>query len=105
MKQPKALSALFLTEMWERFGFYVTQSLLVLYLTGALHFADQSAFVILGEFTALAYIAPLLGGIFADRILGPRYAVLLGTISLGMGYLILGIYGHKLLVILMFELK
>lgn len=97
MKQPKALTPLFLTEMWERFGFYVTQSLLILYLTTFLNFSDASAFILLGEFTALVYIAPLAGGFFADRILGPRYAILLGTIFLGLGYLLLGVYGHQLL--------
>lgn len=97
MKQPRALKPLFLTEMWERFGFYVTQSLLVLYLTQSLNFSDSNAFVLLGEFTALVYIAPLVGGFFADRILGPRYAILLGAVLLGLGYLLLGIYGHHLL--------
>ncbi len=31
--QPPALPILFLTEMWERFGFYIVQGLLVLYMT------------------------------------------------------------------------
>ena len=31
-RHPKALPFLFLTEMWERFGFYVIQGLLVLYI-------------------------------------------------------------------------
>lgn len=95
--QPKALKPLFLTEMWERFGFYVTQSLLILYLTNYLNFSDPRAFVLLGEFTALVYIAPLLGGLFADRVLGPRYAILLGAVCLGLGYLLLGLYGKTLL--------
>jgi POT family proton-dependent oligopeptide transporter len=97
MKQPRALTPLFLTEMWERFGFYVTQSLLILYLTSHLHFSDANSFMLLGEFTALVYIAPLAGGFFADRVLGPRYAVLWGTICLGIGYLLLGVYGQQLL--------
>jgi POT family proton-dependent oligopeptide transporter len=97
MRQPRALTPLYLTEMWERFGFYVTQSLLILYLTSYLHFPDANAFILLGEFTALLYIAPLAGGFLADRVLGPRYAILLGTICFGIGYLLLGVYGSKLL--------
>lgn len=44
MRQPRALTPLFFTEMWERFGFYVTQSLLILYLTSALNFSDSRAY-------------------------------------------------------------
>ncbi|ATN73975.1 peptide MFS transporter [Coxiella burnetii] len=97
MKQPRALTPLFLTEMWERFGFYVTQSLLILYITSVLNFSDSRAYMILGEFTALVYIAPLAGGFFADRVLGPRYAIFLGAIFLGLGYFFLGFAGQKLL--------
>ncbi len=97
MKQPRALTPLFLTEMWERFGFYVTQSLLILYITNVLNFSDSRAYMILGEFTALVYIAPLAGGFFADRVLGPRYAIFLGAIFLGLGYFFLGFAGQKLL--------
>lgn len=97
MKQPRALTHLFLTEMWERFGFYITQSLLILYLTSALNFSDSKAYMILGEFTALVYIAPLAGGYLADRVFGARYAILVGAIFLGIGYFLLGIAGQKLL--------
>ena len=97
MRQPRALISLFLTEMWERFGFYVAQSLLILYLTSALHFPDSRAYMILGEFTALVYIAPLAGGFFSDRILGPRYSILVGTVFLGIGYFLLGFVGHRFL--------
>lgn len=71
MKQPRALTPLFLTEMWERFGFYVTQSLLILYITSVLNFSDSRAYMILGEFTALVYIAPLAGGFLPTESWGP----------------------------------
>lgn len=97
MEQPRALTPLFLTEMWERFGFYITQSLLIFYLTKALNFADSRAYMILGEFTALVYIAPFAGVYLADRVFGARYAILVGATFLGIGYFLLGIAGHKLL--------
>ena len=97
MKQPRALTPLFLTETWERFGFYTTQSLLILYLTSILNFSDFCAYTMLGEFTALIYITPLVGGFFADRIFGSRYSILLGIILLGLGYFSLSFSGHNII--------
>ena len=51
---PKVLPFLFLTEMWERFGFYLVQGLLVLYLTQFYGFSDDSSFAISGVFVGLS---------------------------------------------------
>jgi len=91
MKQPKALKVFFLTEMWERFGFYVNQAMLVLYLTQALSFSDERSYAILGQFTALAYIMPIIGGWACDRFLGNRMAVLSGGLLLCIGYALLSL--------------
>lgn len=85
-RHPKALPFLFLTEMWERFGFYVVQGLLILYMTKAYGFSDNKSYTILGSFSALVYIAPMIGGLIADRILGFKQAVLWGAIILSLGY-------------------
>jgi POT family proton-dependent oligopeptide transporter len=61
-RHPKALPFLFLTEMWERFGFYVVQGMLVLYFTQSYGFSDDKSYTILGVFSALAYISPMIGG-------------------------------------------
>lgn len=95
--QPKVLSYFFLTEVWERFGFYTIQTLLVLYMVHALNFTDDRTYVIIGEFTALAYISPLLGGYLADRVLGYRFSILLGGILLCAGYACLGFFPKALL--------
>lgn len=94
MRQPRALTPLFLTEMWERFGFYVVQSLLIIYLTSYLNFSDTKSYLVLGEYTALVYLTPIAGGFFADRVLGPRYAILIGAVLLGIGYSLLAINLH-----------
>lgn len=99
MKQPRALAPLFLTEMWERFGFYVIQSMLVIYMSEQLSFSDTKSYAILGGFTALVYISPLLGGFIADKILGFRYSILIGAMLLSAGYLSLAIYGEQLLLL------
>jgi POT family proton-dependent oligopeptide transporter len=86
MQQPKALTPLFLTELWERFGLYIIEGLMVLFLTQALHYTDQSAYTLFGEFSALLYMTPLIGGWVAGRVIGYRYAVMLGAVLLFIGY-------------------
>lgn len=92
-KQPKALPFFFLTEMWERFGFYVLEGLLVLYLTNAFGYSDDKSYAILGAFAAYVYISPVIGGYLADRVLGFRKAVMFGGVLLCLGYLVIGLFG------------
>jgi len=99
MKQPKALPFLFLTEMWERYGFYIIEGLLIFYLLQSPGVTDKQAYAILGEFTALAYISPIIGGYLADRILGFRTAVIIGAVLLCAGYILLATTVHSLLFI------
>jgi len=93
VKQPKCLKYLFLSELWERFGFYILQGLLVLYLSHAMGLSDSKSFNIFGAFLALVYITPVLGGYIADKIIGFRYAVISGGLFLSLGYSLLGFAG------------
>lgn len=88
---PKALPFLFLTEMWERFGFYVVQGLLILYLTEYFGYTDNDGYVILGVFSALVYISPFLGGLLADKFLGFETAIIWGGLFLIAGYTVLAL--------------
>ena len=92
-RHPKALPFLFLTEMWERFGFYVVQGMLVLYMTKSFGFSDDKSYTILGVFSALAYTAPMIGGMIADRLIGFKLAIVWGGIFLSMGYTFLALSG------------
>lgn len=85
-RHPKALPFLFLTEMWERFGFYIVQGMLVLYMTKSYGFSDNQSYTVAGMFTSLAYIAPMIGGLIADRLLGFKLSIILGGIFLCLGY-------------------
>ena len=85
-RQPRALSTLFFTEMWERFSYYGMRALLVLYLVHALGYAREDALELYATYTALVYITPILGGYIADRYLGPRKAILVGGIAMAMGH-------------------
>lgn len=83
---PKALPFLFLTEMWERFGFYVAQGLLVLYMTKFYGFDDNTSDTISGVFMGLVYISPFIGGLLADRVIGFKTAIIWGGLFLILGY-------------------
>lgn len=88
---PKALPFLFLTEMWERFGFYVAQGLLVLYMTQYYGFSDDTSYTISGIFAGLVYISPFIGGFLADRLLGFKIAIIWGGLFLTIGYALLSL--------------
>ncbi len=88
---PKGLYVLFMAEMWERFCYYGMRGLLTLYLIKILLFQGEGAFLIYGAYTALVYLAPVLGGKIADSILGYRKAVIFGAILMALGeFVILG---------------
>ena len=82
---------MFFSEMWERFCYYGMRTLLTLYLVKSLMKGDAEAALIYGSYTALIYAAPVLGGRFADKYLGYRYAIMLGAVLMSLGeFMILG---------------
>ncbi|QYJ07405.1 peptide MFS transporter [Qipengyuania flava] len=90
---PKGLFLLFMAEMWERFSYYGMRALLIFYLIQHWMFAEDKAYVIYGAYTALVYIAPVVGGYLADRYLGQRKAVLFGAILLTFGHFFMAFEG------------
>jgi POT family proton-dependent oligopeptide transporter len=94
LNSPKGFSIFFMTEMWERYGFYIIQGLLVLYLTQYFHFSDTLSYGILGSFTALAYINPVLGGYIADRYWGNNRSIIAGGLVMAIGEFVLFACGH-----------
>lgn len=96
--QPKGFSIFFLTGMWERYGFYVIQTFMLLYLINVFKFTDEWSYGVLGSITALSYGNAVLGGLIADRWLGHHKAVCIGTILLILGYSLLAVTTGRLLV-------
>lgn len=90
---PKGLYVLFFTELWERFSYYGMRGLLIFYLTQHFLFSDAKSFAIFGAYTALVYLAPVLGGALSDRYLGARKSVTLGAILLVLGHLGMAVEG------------
>jgi len=84
--QPRGLTVLFLTEMWDQFSFYGMRSLLVLYMTKHLMIEQQAASWIYGLYAAFFYLMPVFGGMLADRWLGRRVSVLIGGTIMAAGH-------------------
>ena len=93
-KQPGGFYVLFLTEMWERFGFYLMNSLLILYLTKSMGYGDKTAYTAFAAFSALLYITPAVGGYLADHFMGYRRALQFGAVMMTVGYAALALPFH-----------
>jgi POT family proton-dependent oligopeptide transporter len=88
---PAGLFVLFFTEMWERFSYYGMRALLIMFFTasvadGGWQWEKGHAMAIFGTYTSLVYISTLLGGYFADKVVGYRYAVLIGALLMTFGH-------------------
>ncbi len=77
--------------MWERFGFYGMQVLMVTYMIKKLGFEDTRANLVWGAAAALIYATPSLGGWIGDRWIGTRHTMLTGAVVLMFGYSLLWI--------------
>lgn len=92
-EQPRGLLYLFFTEMWERFSFYGMQALLILYMVSELMYTDHKATVTVGAYLALMYVTPFLGGVVADRLLGYRQTIIIGSVLMTLGHFSLAFSG------------
>ena len=91
---PKGLYSLFFTEMWERFSYYGMRALLTIFLTaelatGGFGLDRAESLKVYGIFTALVYLTPILGGWFADKVLGQRKSILIGGLVMAIGQFML----------------
>jgi POT family proton-dependent oligopeptide transporter len=85
-KHSKALYVLFLTEMWERFAYYLLAGLLLLYLKDGKGFSKASAADVTGTFLAVIWLPLFIGGMIADRYLGYIKSIFIGGSLLAAGY-------------------
>jgi POT family proton-dependent oligopeptide transporter len=92
-RHPRELPILFLTEMWERFSFYLMIGILPLYLTdtskGGMGWSAEKRSVVVGTYMGLVYFTPFIGGMIADRLLGCRRTILIGGTLMMCGHLAL----------------
>lgn len=88
--QPRGLTTLFLTEMWERFSYYGMRSILILYAVagaeqGGFGLDDRTASAVYGLYIAGTYVFALLGGWIGDRLLGAQGAIIGGGLLITAG--------------------
>ncbi len=91
--QPRGLTILFLTNMWEQFSYFGMRALLVYYMTKQLLFTQGHASVVYGAYTACAYFTPIVGGVIADRLLGKQRAIIIGASVMAAGHFMMAFEG------------
>lgn len=92
-KHPAGMKFLFLTEMWERFGYYLILGIFTLYLMDGqgMGMSRSKAYDIVGTYLGLVYLTPFLGGMIADKLLGYRLSIIIGGLLMSAGYGLLAI--------------
>jgi len=89
--QTRSFLTLALIELWERFGYYGMQALIVYYMVERLGFEDSRANLVWSAAAALIYVAPAIGGWIGDKVLGTKRTVYLGAIVLSIGYALMAV--------------
>jgi proton-dependent oligopeptide transporter, POT family len=89
VSQTRSFTTIFLIEMWERFGFYGMQVLMVTYMMKHFGFVDTRANLVWGAAAALIYATPAIGGWIGDKLLGTRRTMSIGAAVLVIGYALL----------------
>lgn len=88
---PKGLISASLTNMGERFGFYIMMGILLLFLQAKFGLSGKDASIIYSIFYASVYVLALVGGIIADSLKNYKGTILVGLIVMAAGYVMLGI--------------
>jgi POT family proton-dependent oligopeptide transporter len=96
VSQTRSFSTVFLIEMWERFGYYGMQALIIYYMVQRLGFPDDKANLVWSAAAALIYVAPAIGGWVGDKVLGTRRTMLLGATILSAGYALMAVPGQSI---------
>ncbi len=90
-KHPKGLIAASLSNMGERFGFYIMMAILTLFLMSKFGLSETTATVVYSIFYGAIYALALVGGIIADRTKKYKSIIQLGILIMAIGYFIIAI--------------
>jgi POT family proton-dependent oligopeptide transporter len=88
---PKGLLGAALSNMGERFGFYIMMAILSLFLMSKFGLEKTQSTIIYSIFYALIYALALVGGIIADRTKKYKSTILAGVVLMAIGYLLIAI--------------
>ena len=90
-EHPKGLVAAALSNMGERFGYYIMNAVLALFIVSKFGLSDAQAGAIYSVFYCLIYILSLVGGIIADKSQNYNRTIQWGLIVMALGYVVLSI--------------
>ena len=88
---PKGLISAALSNMGERFGYYIMNAVLTLFLCSKFGLSDETGGLIYSFFYAGIYILSLVGGIIADRTQNYKGTIQKGLIIMALGYVVLSV--------------
>ena len=88
---PKGLIPAALSNMGERFGYYIMNAVLVLFLCSKFGLSDEVSGIIYSCFYAGIYILSLVGGFIADRTRNYKGTIIRGLIIMTLGYGLLAV--------------
>ena len=91
LHHPKGLIAAALSNMGERFGYYIMNAVLLLFLVSKFGLPDGTAGVIYSVFYFGIYVLSLVGGIIADKTQNYNKTIQWGLIIMAIGYVIMAI--------------
>ena len=89
--QPKGLIPAALSNMGERFGYYIMNAVLVLFLCTKFGLSDETSTLIYSFFYAGIYVLSLVGGYIADKFQDYKGTIIKGLIIMALGYGVLAI--------------
>lgn len=95
-KQPKAFYLIFSIELWERFGYYGLQGIMAVYLVKMLGMSEADSITLFSSFSALVYGFVAIGGWLGDKVLGAKRVIVLGALTLAVGYSMIAYSGHEI---------
>ena len=89
--QTRSFATVTLIELWERFGYYGMQALIVYFMVQRLGFDDSRANLVWSAAAALIYVAPAIGGWVGDKVLGTKRTMFIGAGILSIGYMLMAV--------------
>ncbi len=88
---PKGLLAAALSNMGERFGYYIMNAVLLLFLVSKFGLSDTKAGLIYSFFYCGIYVLSLVGGYIADRTQNYNRTIQWGLVIMALGYVALSV--------------
>ncbi len=88
---PKGLIPAALSNMGERFGYYIMNAVLLLFLCSKFGLDESVAGVIYAVFYAGIYVLSLVGGTIADRTQNYKSTIQWGLVIMALGYVLLAV--------------